>query len=293
MGQRMSKPRQLYRAQLILLACCCGCRLASVDRIGAQTEALSDDNGWNTNGWNTNGWNTNGWSGKSWQISSGQLTSPAFLGGLGNGDVSYNTWTMHYLVACGLTAADSIDATVANQSFAWTGRLGLTPEWKTADLSPTAQRWISACMAAHVNRLGEHVKISVRGGSISLDPNEAAQAQWQEAAFFGNLFDGRGLSVCAGTDNQKLSDYLQSIGRDCGEGNCPQMTFLQLCSDVCSGTATDGHWLHCADSDEVITTYLDASDARQMYGEDDHAPPAGNDPNDPSTNGHVPVSGVW
>jgi hypothetical protein len=274
MSQREWKPRRLYCAQFILLTLCCGCRPANVDDVGAQTEALNDYNGWNTNGWNTNGWNTNGWSTSSWQVNNGQLTGAAFLAGLGNGDVTYNTLTMGYLVACALASGDSISASVANQSFVWTGRLGLAPEWKTANLSPTGQRWISACMAAHFNRLGKHVAISLRGSSIGLDLDEATVANWQEAAFFGNLFDDSGLSTCAGSDNAKLAAVLTRLGRDCGEGNCPQMTFLNLCSSVCTGTASDGHWLQCAGHNEVITTYLGAADFRMLYILD-HRPPVG------------------
>jgi hypothetical protein len=269
MGQRTAQRSWLVCLQLIVLACGWGGCDRGNDAIAAKAAALTQLNGWSINGWNTNGWNTNGWSTSGWMTTpAGQLTGAAFLTGLGAGDIAYNTFTMGYLVACALADGDGVSANVAGASFTWTGRFGLAPEWKSSDLSPTAQRWISACMAAHVNRIGRHISISLRGGSIAVENGEMLGMTWQEAAFLGNLFDGTGLSVCGGDDNPRAAArVLAVIGRDCGDGDCPEMTFLQQCSGACSSEAsTDDHWVHCAGHDEVLTTFLFPNDARASYG---------------------------
>jgi hypothetical protein len=268
MGNRASWLRRFLGVQLIVLVCGYGGCQRRYDVMATQSSALTTDNGWDINGWNTNGWNTNGWSTSGWMTTStGELTGTDFLAGLGAGDVAYNTFTMGYLIACALADGDCVNATIGGNNYQWCGRLGLAPEWKSAALTATGQRWISACMAAHYNRIGHHVVISIIGGPLSTEGMDPVVFSWQEAAFFGNLFDGTGLSVCGGSDNPvQAARNLARIGRDCGDGDCPQMTFLHQCSGVCSGTGSDGRWLHCAGYDEVLTTYLTRDDARVSEG---------------------------
>lgn len=81
------------------------------------------------------------------------------------------------------------------------GSLGLAPAWRDRGLSVTEQRWVSACIAAHVNHFGVSVPISVRGNHPALHPlapEEAERFTLYEGGFFGNVFaPAVGLFACA------------------------------------------------------------------------------------------------
>jgi hypothetical protein len=263
--------RQWIVAGLLLVGCSPGGAA-----IGQRQSALETDNGWNTNGWNTNGWNTNGWSTRAWNVSaSGSITDSIFLSGLNATGANYNAWTMGYLVRCALPPGDCVSAVVGGVTRSWCGRLGLAPEWKTTGLSPSSQRWVSACMGAHFNRYGYHIRISVRGPSIALDQNELGDAPYQEAAFIGNLFDGTGLLACRGVDLSELVSLDQYLARVCGLDQCPTIGYLGGCQASCNGNGSSGYWLSCAGTNEVITTYLNADDAESEFGPGWHGPGSG------------------
>jgi hypothetical protein len=70
------------------------------------------------------------------------------------------------------------------------GLLGLAPAWATRAPTPSEKGWITACLLAHLNGLGETVSISVRGANPGISPIgtlEAQQYSWQEAGFWGEI----------------------------------------------------------------------------------------------------------
>lgn len=115
----------------------------------------------------------------------------------------YSHEFMQYLVSCALEENDSV--TWASGNMSWGGSLGLCPAWKTGAPSEECQELVSACLLARTNAYGQSVPISLRGRYIGDDTDndptndidgdplpltveEKADFEWQEGAFFGNIF---------------------------------------------------------------------------------------------------------
>jgi hypothetical protein len=98
-----------------------------------------------------------------------------------------------YMVRCALLSDQELSATAPDGvTYTWKGLIGLAPTWLTSPLdSERSQRWVSACLLAHVNGYGIEVPISLRGLHHALRASEEEKATFtvQEAAFFGNVFD--------------------------------------------------------------------------------------------------------
>ena len=133
---------------------------------------------------------------------------------------------LSYVARCALPG-DVAVIVAGDDLHVFRGQFGLAPEWLDESLSPSGQRWVSACLLAHVNALGEHVAISLRGPHPNLeDVSSAERARFsvQEAAFYGNLFRLRSISgsttfACEGGDI-----YL-------GHGDSSYLS-LRLCGDA-------------------------------------------------------------
>jgi hypothetical protein len=97
-----------------------------------------------------------------------------------------------YMVRCALMADQELSATHEGVTYTWKGLIGLAPSWLMSPLdSKRSQRWVSACLLAHVNGYGIEVPISLRGLHHALRASKEEKATFtaQEAAFFGNVFD--------------------------------------------------------------------------------------------------------
>jgi hypothetical protein len=127
---------------------------------------------------------------------------------------------MRYVVSCALPAAESIvfPGLAGQDDLVFTGGLGVAPEWGTdgSACDTACQEWVSSCVIARVNALGQHVPLSIRGDNpgLALAPREAAGYPRREATYFGNVFASpQELYACrAAGDDQAL------IGRACGDG---------------------------------------------------------------------------
>jgi hypothetical protein len=133
---------------------------------------------------------------------------------------------LRYVATCALPQGTSL--MVAGRELP--GLLGLTPEWAGQSCSETCQRWVSACLLAHANALGNSVQISLRGDHPSLTPGSYSLANFtlQEAAFYGNVFRANqqdlGLHACWGESVIDANTGTQFLsGRLCGvpSGFCP------------------------------------------------------------------------
>src|SRR6185312_9429433 len=92
--------------------------------------------------------------------------------------------TLAYLVRCALPANHSItktDSTGASYTFA--GGIGLTPQWETGTCDGDCQRWVSACLLAHVNTAGIHVPIWIVGQNTGLGWGQSTS--YPNASWFG------------------------------------------------------------------------------------------------------------
>ena len=158
---------------------------------------------------------------------------------------------MSYVVTCAVQAgvARTFTNPVTGITHMWLGALGLATAW--ADGAPATdleKEVVSACLAAHANKYGLHVPISVLGptGAAATTPpasppaipytsQELATYSETEACYFGNLFDGTG--VFAANDQAYLSAD-KSTPRTCGLAsgtaqNCPPITHVGMCATYC------------------------------------------------------------
>jgi hypothetical protein len=143
-------------------------------------------NGLSGNGLSGNGLSGNGLTGQALIMNplTTALTSSTFLMSSAAGRS-----TISYLVRCALPAGRTItkkDSTGASYSFA--GGIGVAPQWETASCDGDCQRWISACMLAHVNTVGAHIPIWLVGQNTGLGWGQSAAYPNQEGTFFGNIF---------------------------------------------------------------------------------------------------------
>src|SRR5262245_17274548 len=69
---------------------------------------------------------------------------------------------LRYLVRSALPAQSTVYADAEGERFTFQGSMGLAPRWLTAAMTPSEERWVSACLLAHVNYFGKKVQVSMR-----------------------------------------------------------------------------------------------------------------------------------
>jgi hypothetical protein len=100
---------------------------------------------------------------------------------------------LRYLVRCALPADITLYADQDGTRFTFPGGLGLAPRWVDEAMTPSEERWVSACLLAHVNYFGKHVIVSMRATPPPVPALETSDDEQQtftlfEGGFFGNLF---------------------------------------------------------------------------------------------------------
>jgi hypothetical protein len=234
------------------------------------TNGLSMINGLSlTNGLSGNGLSGNGLSGNGLK-SQALVVNPLASTGLTSSTYLMNSAagrsTLAYLVRCALPASHSItktDSTGASYTFA--GGIGLTPQWETGTCDGDCQRWISACLLAHVNTAGIHVPIWIVGQNSYLGWGQSTSYPNQEGTFFGNVFttneaghtddyycEGPGFdkTVVDGRlgSNQVGAPYRDTFaGGYCNYNGC-------LASDIMTNGVPDGYKV-CTMGDGAMTTW--------------------------------------
>ena len=251
-----------------LLGVAAGCGPAEVgggdphESVDTHAGGLVSTNGLSTNGLSTNGLSTNGLS------TNGLSTNGLSTNGLSTN--GFKTWfagnpaqsdmVMRYVVRCAMAEGQSLQFTSGGTTYTWHGALGLAPGWSGAAngvaTSPTLeeQQAVSACLAAHANKYGVHVNISVLGKSaagvaIPTTEEELATYSQKEACFFGNVFNNQGLY--AANDTSYLA-YDQSTVRTCGlsswsgDAACaPTIIHVGSCLDYCQLDASRKFYSSC------------------------------------------------
>lgn len=174
------------------------------------------------------------------------------------------------LVTCALPADSSLVVHVGGSdgsSMRISGLIGLAPSWVRRPMSVVERRWVSACLLARSNALGESVSISVLGDSRALDasPVESSDFPVEEGAFYGDVFAPVVEQfACRGTgssDAGGMRDRLCAVadpGRPgltlCG------FTLAGLCATACA-ESTAGMYSGCLDglgrgAGQVITVHV-------------------------------------
>jgi hypothetical protein len=177
---------------------------------------------------------------------------------------------LKYLVRCALPAEVTLYADIEGERFTFPGSIGLAPRWLTEAMTPSEERWVSACLFAHVNYFGKHVQISIRATGIAVPELMASADEQQtfsifEGGFFGNLFAPTPVAyTCQGTRTPAqardpiLQDRVctQETGATTAEGmpvTVCQFLVTGRCEDPTSYTA---HGMYYS---EVVFVYLKPS----------------------------------
>jgi hypothetical protein len=184
------------------------------------------------------------------------LASPEFAAWFAQ-DPTYASMVMRYVARCALGPDQALSFEQDGASWSWTGTLAVAPRWAAGGpIAEAEQQLVSACLAAHVNGLGHHVSLSVRGylesgETIALAEGEVEGWTHREACFFGNLFDGSGVWNALEPD---LLDPAISTPRGCAAEfgvpqSCPPMVRAGMCADVCSRGPDGTTWVDCVVGD--------------------------------------------
>jgi hypothetical protein len=258
----------------LMLAMACG---PAEEQVGQSNEAMVSNNGMSPNGLSRNGLSRNGLS-RNGLSRNGLSRNGLSRNGLATADfrawfeadVAASTSLMTFVARCALADKQALTYTSADGTpYTWKGNLGLAPVWASGFPIPVAeQQLVTACLAAHVNKFGADVDISVRGYDallrpIPLDPGENKYTV-REACFFGNLFEDEGIYV--GLDRPNYAHDV-TTPRGCAleagaVGDCSPMEHVGLCKRNCLA-GHDGNWLVCWRGFNVyrpISTRLKPSD---------------------------------
>jgi hypothetical protein len=122
-----------------------------------------------------------------------------------------------YLVRCALPEDVELYTQQGAERFTFPGRMGLAPRWESEAMTPIEERWVSACLLAHVNYFGRHVTVSMRATPPPVPALQASEEEHQafsifEGGFFGNLFSPHPMAyTCLGarTPEQTHDPVLQ------------------------------------------------------------------------------------
>lgn len=166
---------------------------------------------------------------------------------------------MKYLVKCSLPFAETLTYTADDGStWSWPGMFGLAPRWASGKAIPEdEQELVSACVAAHANKYGAHVPISVLGRRADGAPLPVTEAELagfplREGCFFGNLFHKDG--VFSGDDRTLSLGDADSSLRACAlaycsgggaSSNCAPMRYAGNCSDICKPDKSGLYYASC------------------------------------------------
>ncbi len=211
-------------------------------------------NGLSVNGLSVNGLSVNGLSVNGLSVNG--LSSPSFQSWF-DGDPATSDMVMKYVVRCAMPAGQSRTYTsaVTGLTYTWSGQLGLTPGWSTGQPATVAeQQLITACLAAHANKFGLHISLSVLGRDALGTPIPYSESELEtysenEACFFGNAFTHEG--IFAANDRTFLLAK-ESTTRACGlsaknqSTDCPPLIHVGQCKDFCTLDPTKTFYTQCS-----------------------------------------------
>jgi len=242
----------------------------------SQAQAVATTNGLSVNGLSVNGLSVNGLSVNGLSVnglSVNGLLSLTFQNWF-EAEPTTREQVMKYIVLCAVPAGQTRTYTslVTLQTYTWPGQLGLAPTWSLGlPATPAEQQLITACLAAHTNKFGIHIPISVmgrntQGQALPFTLSELSAYSETEACFFGNAFTDEG--VFAANDRTFLHTS-ESTARACGlsskQGSteCAPIAHVGACKDFCTLDSTRTHYTQCTYngvSYKPITTRIQSQD---------------------------------
>ena len=263
-------------AVLMVSSVACGPMEASTESMATpstQAQALDSQNGLTLNGLSVNGLTLNGLTLNGLTLN-GLMTSD-FAAWFAR-DVALNNNLMKYVVQCALPTGESrtFQDQESGASYTWQGGLGLALGWARGEsITEVEQQLVSACLAAHVNKFGMHVPLSVLGMNAQQEPIAYSRSELEtfarrESCFFGNLFTGEGIFV--GVDRDYLNES-ESSPRACGlttqEGEsasaCSPMVHVNSCETLCTLDESGLFYTECSYNGQTyrpLTTRIRSDD---------------------------------
>ena len=253
----------------------------SEEGLESQAQAVTTTNGLSVNGLSVNGLSVNGLSVNGLSVNGLSVNGLSVNGLL---SVTFQGWfeeepstrdrVMKYIVLCAVPAGQTRTYTslVTSQTYTWPGQFGLAPIWSQGlPATTTEQQLVTACLAAHTNKFGINIPISVlgrdtQGQSLPFKLSELTTYSETEACFFGNAFNDAG--VFAANDRTFLLPS-ESTPRACGlsskqgSTDCAPITHVGSCREFCTLDATRTHYTQCTYngvSYRPITTRLQSQD---------------------------------
>jgi len=153
-----------------------------------------------------------------------------------------------YIVSCALPEEQQITVNVSGVDYTFAGHgEGLAPEWGEDDGSCDAdcRSWVSACVIARLDYLGQPVSISMRGDNDGLKSTKAERAAYPhiEATYYGDIFsEPKQIFAC-------LPAGKTQIPRVCGPSLADCVVQNQgSCDNLCGNQKKDGSYPDCREA---------------------------------------------
>jgi len=243
---------------LLALAPACDPREDAAEReeVGTRSQQITSNNGSDLNGLTFNGLAMNGltFNGLAMNgLSFNGLSSAAFSNWFQQDPVLAES-VMHYLIGCAVRAGESRMYTHPQTGavYTWEGVLGLAPDWASGQPATTAeQHVITACLAAHTNRFGLHLPISVLGRgadgeAIPTTRSELKTFSVREACFFGNLFNGEGIFVGLDVESAAGGGHTTRVCERTSSGmECEPLVPVGRCQKYCTREGSGPFYASC------------------------------------------------
>ncbi len=157
---------------------------------------------------------------------------------------------LKYVTNCALAEGQSVEFVSEGVTYSYPGQLGLAPEWglEGGSCNAACQGWVSACLLARLDYLGEKVTISLRGNNAALTPTftEFKKYTKREGTYYGNVFKTTQERLAC------LAPGKTEIPRVCGPSidNCV-VDVIDQCNKTCDAPKWDGGYSNCRDEVKV------------------------------------------
>ncbi len=163
---------------------------------------------------------------------------------------------LEYVVSCALPAGKKVDVTVGGVAYSFPGSLGLAPQWEQpgGTCNASCQEWVSSCVIARLDYLGEYVPISLRGSMsvLAATPLETAAYSVAEGAYYGNIFLPTPVMYACVAPGQV------GLSRVCGPTTTGCIVkAMGMCDDMCERVdSTQGFYSACRNAARGANGYF-------------------------------------
>ncbi|XXX81772.1 hypothetical protein WMF30_23725 [Sorangium sp. So ce134] len=151
---------------------------------------------------------------------------------------------LRYIASCALPEGERLTLAIDGDELSFPGELGLAPGWGEdgGSCDAACRTWVSGCVLARVNYLGQKVRISLRGDRAELRADKVERAAYpaREATYYGDIFAERPLYHAC------LPEGASAIPRVCGPSleTCA-IEVAGSCESLCDAPNRDGSFPNC------------------------------------------------